>query len=188
MAASSSRDRAVETAAILFQEQGYAATGVAAVIEASGTPKGSFYFNFPGGKEELGVHALELAGARLARGIGLLARAAGTPREFVASLTAALALGLKTSDYSRGCPVATVALETAGSSEALREAAAGQLRSWQEAIAGGIAGGETPGAEDRRRAERILMLIEGALIMCRVQQSIEPLRGLDETFALMTGS
>ncbi len=188
MAVSSSRERAIEAAAILFQEQGYAATGVAAVIDASGTPKGSFYFNFPGGKEELGVLALELAGARLTEGIELLGRAAGSPREFVSSLASALALGLETSDFTRGCPIATVALETAGSSDVLRDAAAGQFRSWQEAIAAGIAGGEKPSTRDRGRAQRILMMIEGALILCRVQQSAEPLRELDETLALLLAS
>ena len=188
MGVASSRERAIETAAILFQEQGYAATGVAAVIEASGTPKGSFYFNFPGGKEELGVRALGLAGARLARGIELLSEAASTPGEFVSSLNAALALGLETSDFTRGCPIATVALETAGSSQALRDAAAEQFRSWEDGIARGISAGAAPGAGDRRRAAAILMLIEGALIMCRVGRTTEPLRQLDGTFALLLGA
>src|SRR5271165_6606639 len=100
MRAGESRTRAVEAAAVLFQQQGYAATGVAQVIAESATPKGSFYFNFPGGKEELGREALTLAGERLRTGIDQLAGAAATPQEFLASLTAALAAGLEGSDFS----------------------------------------------------------------------------------------
>jgi len=56
-----SRARAIETAAELFQRQGYAATGLSQIIEESGSPKGSFYFNFPGGKQQLAEAALALA-------------------------------------------------------------------------------------------------------------------------------
>jgi TetR/AcrR family transcriptional repressor of lmrAB and yxaGH operons len=178
-----SRAKAVQSAAVLFQRQGYAATGVAQVIEESGTPKGSFYFNFPEGKEELGREALTFAGGQLGAGIDQLAASAPTPRRFLRSLTAALGASLETSDFSRGCPVATVALETATTSESLRRTAERQFAAWEDSIARGLAGGAHPRQRDRELAGEILILIEGALIMARVRRTTAPLRDLDRTFA-----
>src|SRR5882757_240734 len=125
-----SRARAIETAAELFQRQGYAATGLTQIIEESGSPKGSFYFNFPGGKQQLAEAALALAGGRLAHAIAALADASRSPADFLSSVKTALAIGLETSDYQRGCPIALVALETAATSETLRAASATQFANW----------------------------------------------------------
>jgi TetR/AcrR family transcriptional regulator, lmrAB and yxaGH operons repressor len=176
MSAAASRQRAVETAAELFQRQGYTATGLRQIIEESGSPKGSFYFNFPGGKEELGIAALDLSGERLHAAISGLAEVAETPLEFVRSLCGALAAELEGSDFTVGCPVAVVALETASASDGLRAAARTQFASWEEAIARGVAGRDAvPSEHHRTVAGQVLMLLEGALLMSRVQQSTEPL-------------
>ena len=47
----------------LFRRQGYAATGLKAILAASDAPYGSLYHFFPGGKEELGVAVLHSGGA-----------------------------------------------------------------------------------------------------------------------------
>ena len=49
------RERMVESATRLFMAQGYAATGLKQIIEEGEAPRGSLYFHFPGGKEELAV-------------------------------------------------------------------------------------------------------------------------------------
>jgi len=177
-----SREQAIEKAAELYAERGFAATGVAEVIEKSGTPKGSFYFNFPGGKEELGVEAVRSAGGNLEAGINVLAESSDSPAAFLDSLVGALVAGLEASDYSRGCPIATVALETATTSEPLRSAAGEQFAAWQRAIARGIAGGDEPKADDRLLAGQVLMLLEGALLMSRVGRTTDPLTGLGPAF------
>ena len=58
---SDSKQRMLAKAAELFQKQGYSGTGLKQIIEESGTPRGSLYFHFPGGKEELAVEALQYA-------------------------------------------------------------------------------------------------------------------------------
>ncbi len=170
-----SRDAAIETAADLFRRQGYAATGVAQIIEASGTPKGSFYFNFPGGKEELGVEALRLGGGRLRDGIAALVEAVPEPTELVVALAEALAVGLETSGYELGCPIATVALETATTSEELRAEAEAQFASWEEAMRAAL--GDDAGL--------VLATLEGALILARTRRSGEPVRAAGRRLAAL---
>ena len=56
-----SRKKILETAASLFKTQGYHATGLSQIIKESGSPKGSIYHYFPGGKEELAIESVKLA-------------------------------------------------------------------------------------------------------------------------------
>jgi TetR/AcrR family transcriptional repressor of lmrAB and yxaGH operons len=170
-----SRSRAVQTASDLFRRQGYAATGVAQVIAESGTPKGSFYFNFPGGKEELGAEALRLGGSRLLAGIRALASSIEEPPAFVGALADALAAGLESSEFQLGCPIATVALETSASSEALRAEAEAQFAAWEEAMS--VRLGDDAGM--------VLATLEGALILARTRRSAEPVRAAGRRLATL---
>lgn len=52
----------LDAATDLFQRQGLHATGVNQVLVRSGAPRGSLYFHFPGGKQQLAVEAVESAG------------------------------------------------------------------------------------------------------------------------------
>ena len=54
--------KVVETTRTLMQTQGYNATGLNQIIKVSGTPKGSLYHYFPGGKVRL--DAFEEAGLK----------------------------------------------------------------------------------------------------------------------------
>ncbi|HXA37556.1 MAG TPA: helix-turn-helix domain-containing protein, partial [Phenylobacterium sp.] len=57
------RQAIVRAAVALFRKQGFAATGLAEILERSGAPKGSLYHYFPGGKGELGEAVVRQAGA-----------------------------------------------------------------------------------------------------------------------------
>ena len=56
------RERIVAASSELFRHRGYAGTGLKAILAASRAPYGSLYHFFPGGKEELGVAALQAGG------------------------------------------------------------------------------------------------------------------------------
>ncbi|HEY3549261.1 MAG TPA: helix-turn-helix domain-containing protein, partial [Propionicimonas sp.] len=62
--ASEAKRRMVATTAELLARGGYGRASFGDVIERSGAPRGSIYHHFPGGKDELVLAALELAGAR----------------------------------------------------------------------------------------------------------------------------
>jgi TetR/AcrR family transcriptional repressor of lmrAB and yxaGH operons len=53
------RDNIIDVAKTLFQIQGYHATGINQIIRESDVPKGSLYYHFPNGKEEIAIAAVE---------------------------------------------------------------------------------------------------------------------------------
>jgi TetR/AcrR family transcriptional repressor of lmrAB and yxaGH operons len=171
---SDARDRAVATTAKLLREQGYAATGVAQILEVSGAPKGSFYFHFPEGKEQVAAEALRLAGAEVEQGLRRLAAQTASPAELVKHFIDRQARVLAESGYRLGCPIATVALEMASESPVIRAACQEIFDSWLAALAEAF----TPRLGDRARAtaEQVVMAVEGALLLSRVRHDPGPLR------------
>src|SRR5262249_59639682 len=82
------------------------------------TPWGSRAHHSPGGKEQLAAEAIALSGAgyeRMLRG----ALGGAHPAVAVRAWAEAAAAALESSQWVDGCPVATVALETAHTSDAL---------------------------------------------------------------------
>ena len=59
---SDARANILLTMARLIEKQGYHATGLTEIIRESGAPKGSLYYYFPEGKEQIGVEAIIAAG------------------------------------------------------------------------------------------------------------------------------
>jgi TetR/AcrR family transcriptional repressor of lmrAB and yxaGH operons len=177
------RRRMIEAAAVLFQRDGYRATSWRKLVEAAGTPWGSAHHHFPGGKEQLGVAAVELGSAAVASFIeDCFARtrspAGGIRRWFDAS--AAL---LERSDFRGGCPIATVALETVPESEALTEASSAGFQRWQATVAEQLAAAGIPARRARALAGLALTALEGGLVLSRVARDTAPLRQAGEHVA-----
>src|SRR5580658_5384045 len=113
-----SRLLAVQAAERLFRAQGYGGTGLAQIWQESGSPKGSFYFNFPGGKHELALEALKLfAERRNQRMEEAVAASGGDPVEFVRVSCARMAQDLEASAWTRSCLVQQLASELAPGDE-----------------------------------------------------------------------
>ena len=182
-----SRRAFLDATAVLLRRQGYAGTGLSEIVARSGAPRGSLYFHFPGGKEELARAAMERSGEQLRRAIRATMDAPGGPRAAIAALLDALAAGLEGSGYRDGCPIATVALETAAESEPLRETAAAIFESWVDELARALHGSGMERAGAQRRALFVLSAIEGALLLSRARRDVAPLRAVREELVLGLG-
>jgi TetR/AcrR family transcriptional repressor of lmrAB and yxaGH operons len=182
------REAFVTATARLLQRQGYAASGLNEIVAASGAPRGSLYFHFPGGKEQLARTAIQRAGSALAAAIEALLAAHDDLGAALAALVDALAAGLRASDYAEGCPVATVTLETASSSGHLRAAAAEAFDSWLAPLRARLQAAGMRAPEAERRAILILSAIEGALILARARHSQAPLVAVREELLAMTAA
>ena len=82
---------------------------------------------------------------------------------------------LRETDYADACPIATVALEVASTSEPLREATAEVFESWIDGATAYFAVAGIPRARARELAFSMLSLLEGAFVFCRALRSVEPL-------------
>ena len=126
------RHRMIEAAVELFEEVGYHAAGISAILGRAKAPRGSFYFHFPGGKEELGVAAI-VEGSRVVAELVEDARG-GSGLETIRGVLDGLATRLEESDFRKGCPITTVALEVAHESDALQRACQSVYDGWRDAI------------------------------------------------------
>src|SRR5215472_3687761 len=114
------RQRMIDTAGRLFQRQGYHATGLNQVLTESGAPKGSLYFHFPAGKDQLAAESVARSGGELGERMAAVAAEAPDGPTAIVALGELFAESLVQSDFREGCPVATVALEAAADNDQIR--------------------------------------------------------------------
>ncbi|MEV8015772.1 TetR/AcrR family transcriptional regulator [Streptomyces sp. NPDC086554] len=164
------RARILRTAAELFQRQGYGATGLNQVLAESGAPKGSLYFHFPQGKEQLAAEAVALAGGEMGERMALAVGSAAGPEDAVRRLGELLAQGLRDSDFQDGCPVATVALEEAGGSGPIHDACRQTYDAWLSGLAERLRGWGATEDDARDLADLALSSLQGALLLARVRK------------------
>jgi TetR/AcrR family transcriptional regulator, lmrAB and yxaGH operons repressor len=172
--AQETREQMVDAAAQLFQREGYHATSWRRLVDESGAPWGSISHHFPGGKEELGVAAIERGGAAVTALIEHCFAQRRSAARAVGDWFAFSARMLEDTGYAAGCPVATVALETAATSPALAGASRDAFAAWERALRAGLTAHGLPRARAAALAGTVLTLMEGALIRARVERSTEP--------------
>jgi TetR/AcrR family transcriptional repressor of lmrAB and yxaGH operons len=175
-----SREAFVAATARLLRRQGYAATGLSEIVTAGGAPRGSLYFHFPGGKQELATVAMRASGEQLRAGIAVALAHGPTLADSVCGIVAALAAGLEASGFRDGCPIATVALEAGPGEEALRETAQEVFASWLAELESALRKEGLASEQARTRAVFVLAAIEGGLLLARARHDAEPLREVGE--------
>jgi AcrR family transcriptional regulator len=172
---STTKDRIIDSSAELFRRQGYTGTGVKEIVAAARAPFGSIYHFFPGGKEQLGAEAIRSSGRLYAELFATVAAQAPDVLTAVGEFFSGAAATLEETDYADACPIATVALEVASTSEPLREATAEVFESWILGATGYFAAAGIPRERARELAFSMLSLLEGAFIFCRAMRTVEPL-------------
>ena len=169
-----SRDRMVLSAAALLSEYGASATSIDRVLAHSNSPRGSVYYHFPDGRAQLINEAVALAGDFIA---GLI-DAAMQADDALAAIDAFFGLWrqrLVDSDFRSGCPIVAVAVETNDDAPQLARSAAAVFARWQEALAALFLKNGLPEERSKRLAAFIIAAVEGAVIMCRAEESTAPL-------------
>lgn len=165
---SNARSRTIGAAATLFRRNGYAATGLNHIVEEAHAPRGSLYYYFPGGKEELAIAAIEHAAAEV-NDLIEWAISCGTdnPQETVVALGRGLARWLVNSNFEDGCPIATIALETAHINEPLRSATHRSYTYWIDLLTAHLVEHGHGPENAARLARTIISGLEGSLILAR---------------------
>jgi TetR/AcrR family transcriptional repressor of lmrAB and yxaGH operons len=165
----------LKTMSRLLRTQGYHATSISQVLAQSGVPKGSLYYHYPEGKTELAAAAVQLSSRRILQWLVGIGIAVAGPAQAIASFCDYYIQELSRSNFERGCPIATIALETAATVDAIQlgcnELFEGSVDFFAELL-------QTHGVAVEVAEPLAVMTvasIEGALMMCKAQRSTQPM-------------
>ncbi len=179
------RNQIIDTTCTLLELQGYHATGLNEILRESGTPKGSLYYYFPGGKEELVIEALSRAGDIVLQRIKEHLATTPDVTEAMRAFICNIAVHVESSGYQAGGPITTVAMEVAARQDRLRVECHRIYENWRQAFRDRL----VEGGIDRDRSERlssfILASIEGGILLCRTYRSPKPLRDMAAEIAVL---
>lgn len=171
------KDRILDVAARMFQEQGFAGTSVATIQRRAEVNSGSLYHFFPS-KEALLIGVLKRHREEL--GPEILDRAASAtedPIERVFALFDVYRARLRSSGCTRGCPVGNLALEVGNAKPRVRALIDGYFSFWVDEVRSWLraAGERLPAAVDRRALARLaLSVMEGGVMQAQTAKSLEP--------------
>jgi TetR/AcrR family transcriptional repressor of lmrAB and yxaGH operons len=183
--ASDSKGKTLAAAAKLFRQQGYHGTALHDILATGGSPRGSLYFHFPKGKEQIGEAALTFAGETVRQRIALGAQASESAEIFLVRLVRGMAADLERSDYKEGCPIATTALETSAQSDVLGTATRIAFQKWELEIKRGLERFGMASGDAEQVATLVLSQIEGALLLARTYRSLEPLHRAEQAVKVL---
>ena len=172
------RDQIIESTCELIEMQGYHATGLNQIIKESGSPKGSLYYYFPGGKEELTTEALHHTGRLILQRIETSLAAIEDPAEAIKTFILFVAHNVEASGYRAGGPITTVALETATTSEKLSAECAKIYQGWQTAFAAKLLQNDYSPEQATSLASTIIASLEGGIILSRTYKNVQPLENV----------
>jgi len=182
-----SKEKTLSAAVRLFSQRGYHGTGLQDILEAGGAPRGSLYFHFPKGKEQIGEAAVQLGTEGVREFITDAAQTSGNVQAFLVKLARGMAANLERSGYREGCPVATTALETAAQSDVLGRAARTAFQTWEQEIKRALISFGMKANKADRTATAVLSQLEGALLLARTYRSLEPMQRAEKALLMLAG-
>ncbi|MGE2725243.1 TetR/AcrR family transcriptional regulator [Mycolicibacterium pulveris] len=161
------------SAAEVLRERGAAGVTIDEVLARSGAPRGSVYYHFPGGRNQILTEALQYAGDVITEVMDDAVAHGGMylVRQFVEFWEKLLVK----SDFAAGCPVVAAAIGSADDKPALSSLAGGIFSHWRDALTRAFV---SDGFDEAQAASLAIMCIaslEGAVVLCRSTRSVDPL-------------
>lgn len=168
------RFRITQTAAQAFDERGYFGTGMNDIILRSGAPKGSMYFHFPGGKEEVATTAIRQVSEEIT---SLLKQGLGHEVELdraIGMIFSYFRQRLIIGEFKCGCPISTTGLEFSGTNSPVLDACNEAYSSWMAVLEHHLLQ-SLPQPMASELTNTIFYLVQGSLLVARVSGDISHL-------------
>ena len=182
----STRTNMLISAAEVMRERGAAGVTIDEVLARSGAPRGSVYYHFPEGRNQILTEALQYAGEALTEVIDEAAAKGGMylVRRFVEFWEDLLVQ----SDFTAGCPVVAAAIGSADDEPQLTTVAGRIFRHWRDALTRAFVsdGFDEPCAASL--AITCIASLEGAVVLSRSTRSIDPLRDVADQLEFLIKS
>ena len=161
-----SRAALIDTAALLFRRQGYAATGVNQILETADVKAGSLYHHFPNGKQELAAAVVDSAGGEIERLLRRFLESDSSVADIVAGWIDLLTVpGVRP---ARRLSDRADRHRVRHASPQVREAAAKVFNGWRSAVTDRLRADGWPDDQADQTALAVIALVEGALLLSRI--------------------
>ena len=168
------RTKMLVSAAQVMRERGAAGVTIDEVLARSGAPRGSVYYHFPDGRNQILTEALRYSGdaitAMIDDAAGWGARA--LLREFVEFWVRQLS----NSNFTAGCPVVAAAIGSDNDDPKLSADAGVILGRWCTALTRAFVNDGFDDAGAASLAVTSIAALEGAIVLCRSTRTADPLR------------
>jgi TetR/AcrR family transcriptional repressor of lmrAB and yxaGH operons len=162
-----SRAALLDSAALLFRRQGYAATGVNQILESAEVKAGSLYHHFPAGKQALAAEVVDIVGGDIERRLRGFLESDLAVADIIDAWIDLMSAGLSF-DQRDGCPIEPIATESVNASPQVREASARAFGGWRLAVADRLRADGWSNEDADQTALAVIALLEGALILSRI--------------------
>jgi len=165
----------------IFLERGYNASGIEAILQTTGVPKGSFYHYFQS-KEDFGLQVIDTFSRSFFADLDVyLADESRGPLERLQGFFESRIERLESQECRNGCLIGKLSQEMADQSEAFRTRLLGVFDGWVDRVARCLEQarrlGEIPSHLDPHElAESWLDCWQGALLRAKIRRDTAPLR------------
>jgi TetR/AcrR family transcriptional repressor of nem operon len=172
------RERIIRQAAPLFNQRGYEGSSMNEIMAATNLEKGGIYRHFSG-KEQLAAEAFDYAWAEALQArrsdLESVENSVDKLKQYIENFVE------RSGSVPGGCPLLNTAMDSDDGNVVLRTRARKALEGWQDFLGAIIAGGIRKGEIRRdvakaKLANLIIASLEGAIMIGRLEHSIEPLR------------
>ncbi|GHX44012.1 TPA: TetR/AcrR family transcriptional regulator [Vibrio cholerae] len=175
-----SRQQVIEAAATMLALHGLRGISIREVVKFANAPLGSTYHNFPEGKHQIVTEAIFWAGEKAAA--QLQACLEVDNKNGISLFLSQWRERLRNSDFRVGCPIVAAAIEAPQEPEGdkIKTAVSKVFSRWQSLIADHLISQGHSVSSAQTRALGIIASIEGAVVLCRAHQNIQPLDAILE--------
>ncbi|RUW44745.1 MULTISPECIES: TetR/AcrR family transcriptional regulator [unclassified Mesorhizobium] len=184
--ATDTRTRMIEATALLLRRRGYHGTSLNDILAASRAPRGSLYFHFPGGKDQLVIEVTRASVADVTERLGAQLATESDPAVAVHHIYQSVARMLEDNEFSLGCPIAPVVLDAPNDVPELEEICRSAFEQWIGLLRQAFVRAGVP----ERRAHALALLVEssleGLMVIARATRDRSSLNAVaDEVAALV---
>ncbi|MCV7281607.1 TetR/AcrR family transcriptional regulator [Mycolicibacterium flavescens] len=174
------------SAAEVLRERGAAGVTIDEVLARSGAPRGSVYYHFPSGRNQILTEALQYAGDEITGVIDEAATRGGMylVRKFVAFWEELLV----ESDFAAGCPVVAAAIGAADAEPQLTSVAGSIFTHWRAGLTRAFVSDGFGDTDAASLAITCIATLEGAVVLCRSTRTVDPLRDVAEQLEFLIRS
>ncbi|MDT5079283.1 MAG: TetR/AcrR family transcriptional regulator, lmrAB and yxaGH operons repressor [Mycobacterium sp.] len=182
----STRHNMLLSAAEVLRERGAAGVTIDEVLTRSGAPRGSVYYHFPDGRNQLLTEALQFAGDKITSLIDGAVDRGGISlvHEFVDFWERTLA----GSEFTAGCPVVAAAIGSADDDPALTAVAGEIFGRWRTALTRAFVADGFDESDAGSLAVTCIAALEGAVVLCRSTRNAGPLRDVADQMEFLIKS